>query len=32
METEKYGTAKGNFTQIWRKTNGKFLILHDEFS
>ncbi|EYC32762.1 hypothetical protein Y032_0002g1087 [Ancylostoma ceylanicum] len=30
--TEKMGTIKGKFTQVWRKTNNKYMILHDEFS
>ncbi|ETN77644.1 hypothetical protein NECAME_10892 [Necator americanus] len=30
--TEKMGMVKGKFTQIWRKSNNKYLILHDEFS
>ncbi|EPB66731.1 hypothetical protein ANCCEY_14179 [Ancylostoma ceylanicum] len=30
--TEKMGTVKGKFTQVWRKTNNKYMILHDEFS
>ncbi|ETN82486.1 hypothetical protein NECAME_07931 [Necator americanus] len=30
--TEKMGVVKGKFTQIWRKSNNTYLILHDEFT
>ncbi|RCN47571.1 hypothetical protein ANCCAN_06342 [Ancylostoma caninum] len=30
--SQKTGTIKGKFTQVWRKTNNKYMILHDEFS
>ncbi|VDK66373.1 unnamed protein product [Cylicostephanus goldi] len=29
-ETEKMGVLKGRFTQIWRKCNGEYLIIHLE--
>ncbi|VDM79102.1 unnamed protein product [Strongylus vulgaris] len=30
--TEKVGVITGKFTQIWRKTNDTYLIIHDEFA
>ncbi|CAE54899.2 DUF4440 domain-containing protein [Caenorhabditis elegans] len=29
--TEKQGTLSGKFTQIWKKEDGKYAILHDQF-
>ncbi|VDK60555.1 unnamed protein product [Cylicostephanus goldi] len=31
-ETEKIGVLKGKFTQIWRKANDSYLILHIEYA
>ncbi|VDM75229.1 unnamed protein product [Strongylus vulgaris] len=31
IETEKVGELKGTLMQIWRKTDDKWLILHEEF-
>ncbi|CAJ0604503.1 unnamed protein product [Cylicocyclus nassatus] len=32
IQTEKVGELKGNFMQLWRKSDGKWLVLHEEFS
>ncbi|VDK78201.1 unnamed protein product [Cylicostephanus goldi] len=32
IKTEKIGELKGSFMQIWRKSEGKWLVLHEEFS
>ncbi|EPB72531.1 hypothetical protein ANCCEY_08367 [Ancylostoma ceylanicum] len=29
--TEKMGTIKGKYTQIWRKSGDTYLILHEEY-
>uniref|UniRef100_A0A0N4X5G1 DUF4440 domain-containing protein n=1 Tax=Haemonchus placei TaxID=6290 RepID=A0A0N4X5G1_HAEPC len=31
LTTEKKGTVKGKFTQIWKKTSSGYMIWHDEF-
>ncbi|XGW26370.1 hypothetical protein V3C99_007187 [Haemonchus contortus] len=31
LTTEKKGTIKGTFTQIWKKTSSGYMIWHDEF-
>ncbi|CAI4222062.1 unnamed protein product [Auanema sp. JU1783] len=28
-ETEKLGTVKGNYSQVWKKEDGKWLVIYD---
>ncbi|EGT34315.1 hypothetical protein CAEBREN_12616 [Caenorhabditis brenneri] len=30
-KTEKIGSLKGKFVQIWKKEDGRYLIFHDQF-
>ncbi|KAK6750931.1 hypothetical protein RB195_002723 [Necator americanus] len=32
IHTEKMGVIKGKFSQVWRKSNDKYMIWHDEFT
>ncbi|ETN77646.1 hypothetical protein NECAME_10894 [Necator americanus] len=32
VKSEKLGDKKVHFTQIWRKSNDKYLCMHDEFT